>query len=115
MRTVGHVGPLVFSQDHEIFRKRLTWPLESRLSRFSLRRSPWLLVRRVLPEAMKQMRRAVKLKGEPSATHLLEESEALERVAELAGEWFVNYLSAVAPGPDELGDEATIFRQLLGA
>jgi dienelactone hydrolase len=43
-------------------------------------------------DAMKQMRGEVKLEIVPGATHLFEESGTLERVAELAGSWFVRHL-----------------------
>lgn len=45
-------------------------------------------------DAMKQMRGEVKLEIVPGATHLFEEPGALERVAELAGAWFVHHLQA---------------------
>ncbi len=40
-------------------------------------------------KAMPQMRGEVSLQIVPGATHLFEEPGALERVAELAGDWFV--------------------------
>ena len=43
-------------------------------------------------DAMKQMRGEVTLEIVPGATHLFEEPGTLERVAELAGTWFVRYL-----------------------
>ena len=43
-------------------------------------------------DAMNQMRAEVKLEIVPSATHLFEEPGTLERVAELAGNWFARYL-----------------------
>ena len=43
-------------------------------------------------DAMKQMRGLVKLEVVPGATHLFEEPGTLERVAELAGDWFAHYL-----------------------
>jgi pimeloyl-ACP methyl ester carboxylesterase len=43
-------------------------------------------------DAMRQMRGDVKLHIVPGATHLFEEPGTLERVAELAGNWFVRYL-----------------------
>jgi dienelactone hydrolase len=43
-------------------------------------------------EAMKQMRAEVKLEIVPGATHLFEEPGTLERVAELAGNWFARCL-----------------------
>jgi dienelactone hydrolase len=42
--------------------------------------------------AMKQMRAEVKLEIVPGATHLFEEPGTLERVAELAGAWFLQHL-----------------------
>jgi putative phosphoribosyl transferase len=43
-------------------------------------------------DAMKQMRGEVTLEIVPGATHLFEERGALERVAELAGDWFARHL-----------------------
>jgi pimeloyl-ACP methyl ester carboxylesterase len=43
-------------------------------------------------DAMKQMRGEVKLEIVPGATHLFEEPGTLERVAELAGDWFARHL-----------------------
>ncbi len=43
-------------------------------------------------DAMRQMHGEVKLEIVPGATHLFEESGTLERVAELAGQWFARYL-----------------------
>jgi putative phosphoribosyl transferase len=43
-------------------------------------------------DAMKQMRGEVTLEIVPGATHLFEEPGTLERVAELAGDWFARYL-----------------------
>ena len=43
-------------------------------------------------DAMKQMRAPVALEIVPGATHLFEESGALERVADLAGAWFARHL-----------------------
>jgi len=43
-------------------------------------------------DAMGQMRAEVKLEIVPGATHLFEEPGTLERVAELAGNWFARYL-----------------------
>jgi dienelactone hydrolase len=43
-------------------------------------------------DAMKQMRGEVTLEIVPGATHLFEEPGTLERVAELAGNWFARYL-----------------------
>jgi len=45
-------------------------------------------------EAMRQMRAKVTLEIVPGATHLFEEPGALERVAELGGDWFGRYLQA---------------------
>ena len=47
-------------------------------------------------DAMRRMRGEVKLEIVPGATHLFEEPGTLERVAELAGDWFAHYLSPVA-------------------
>jgi dienelactone hydrolase len=47
-------------------------------------------------DAMRQMRGKVKLEIVSGATHLFEEPGTLERVAQLAGDWFVEHLSAVA-------------------
>lgn len=44
--------------------------------------------------ARDQMRCEVKLEIIPGATHLFEEPGALEQVAKLASDWFVNYISA---------------------
>jgi putative phosphoribosyl transferase len=41
---------------------------------------------------MRRMRGEVILEIVPGATHLFEERGALERVADLAGNWFVRYL-----------------------
>jgi pimeloyl-ACP methyl ester carboxylesterase len=49
--------------------------------------------------AMAQMNCEVKLEIVPHATHLFEEPGALERVAELAGDWFTEHLH---PGPTKL-------------
>ena len=46
-------------------------------------------------DAMRQMRTEVALEIVPGATHLFEEPGALERVAELAGNWFSRYLQPV--------------------
>ena len=46
-------------------------------------------------DAMKHMRGEVKLEIVPGATHLFEEPGTLERVANLAGDWFANYLRPV--------------------
>jgi dienelactone hydrolase len=45
-------------------------------------------------DAMPRMRGHVALEIVPGATHLFEEPGTLERVAELAGDWFVQYLLA---------------------
>jgi pimeloyl-ACP methyl ester carboxylesterase len=45
-------------------------------------------------QAKAQMRCEVKLEIISGATHLFEEPGALERVARLAREWFVRYLTA---------------------
>jgi dienelactone hydrolase len=47
-------------------------------------------------EAMKQMHGEVSLEIVPGATHLFEEPGTLERVAELAGQWFAQHLQPVA-------------------
>ena len=44
--------------------------------------------------ARDQMRCEVKLKIVPGATHLFEEPGALEKVAKLASDWFVNHIGA---------------------
>jgi hypothetical protein len=44
------------------------------------------------------MRCEVKLEIIPGATHLFEESGALEKVAQLATDWFVNHIGA-KPAP----------------
>ncbi|MEQ1868946.1 MAG: alpha/beta fold hydrolase [Vicinamibacterales bacterium] len=44
-------------------------------------------------EAMKQMQGTVRMEIVPGATHLFEEPGALDRVADLAGDWFAQYLS----------------------
>lgn len=44
-------------------------------------------------EAMRRMRGEVALEIVPGATHLFEEPGALERVADLAGAWFVQHLA----------------------
>ncbi len=48
-------------------------------------------------DAMRQMRNEVRLEIVPNATHLFEEAGALERVAELAAEWFRRYLVSKKP------------------
>jgi putative phosphoribosyl transferase len=40
------------------------------------------------------MRCEVKLEIVPGATHLFEEPGTLEKVAQLAGDWFVNHIGA---------------------
>ena len=47
-------------------------------------------------DAMKQMRHEVKLEIVPGATHLFEEAGTLERVADLAGRWFVGHFQSAA-------------------
>jgi pimeloyl-ACP methyl ester carboxylesterase len=48
-------------------------------------------------DAMTELRRTdVKLEIVPGATHLFEEAGALERVAELAGNWFARYLGCTS-------------------
>ena len=47
-------------------------------------------------EAMRQMHGLVQLEIVPGATHLFEEPGTLDRVAELAGQWFARYLQAGA-------------------
>jgi acetyl esterase/lipase len=37
----------------------------------------------------------------PGATHLFEEPGALERVAELAADWFARFLAPHPPGPKD--------------
>ena len=50
-------------------------------------------------QARDRMRCEVKLEIVPGATHLFEEPGALERVAELASDWFVKHIGGVAaPG-----------------
>jgi dienelactone hydrolase len=44
-------------------------------------------------QARDRMRCEVKLEIVPGATHLFEEAGALEKVAQLAGDWFVNHLA----------------------
>jgi putative phosphoribosyl transferase len=48
-------------------------------------------------DAMKQMRGVVNLEIVPGATHLFEESGTLDRVAQLAGDWFARYLQPARP------------------
>ena len=50
-------------------------------------------------EAMRQMHGLVQLEIVPGATHLFEEPGTLDRVAELAGQWFAQYLQAGATAP----------------
>ncbi len=47
-------------------------------------------------DAMRQMQHEVKLEIVPGATHLFEEPGTLERVAALAGDWFVHCLQPVS-------------------
>jgi dienelactone hydrolase len=47
-------------------------------------------------DAMKQMSGEVKLEIVPGATHLFEEPGTLERVADLAGDWFRHHLGRAA-------------------
>jgi putative phosphoribosyl transferase len=49
-------------------------------------------------QARDRMRCEVKLEIIPGATHLFEESGALEKVAQLASDWFVNHIGA-KPAP----------------
>jgi putative phosphoribosyl transferase len=49
-------------------------------------------------QARDRMRCEVKLEVIPGATHLFEESGALEKVAKLASDWFVNHIGA-KPAP----------------
>ncbi len=58
-----------------------------------------LPVIRMNEEAMRQLIVETQLVIVPGATHLFEEAGALERVADLARDWFVRYLTA--PGPDQ--------------
>jgi len=48
--------------------------------------------------ARDQMRCEVKLEIVPGATHLFEEPGALEKVAKLASDWFINYIGAGSSG-----------------
>ena len=50
-------------------------------------------------DAMQAMRCECRLEIVPGATHLFEEPGALERVADLAGDWFVRHLGGGAGGP----------------
>lgn len=50
-------------------------------------------------DAMAQMHGEVKLEIVPGATHLFEEPGTLERVAELAGNWFARYLQPAMSTP----------------
>ncbi|WP_414652281.1 dienelactone hydrolase family protein [Ideonella sp.] len=47
-------------------------------------------------EALTQLRKPSELAVVPGATHLFEESGALERVTQLAGRWFTTHLAAAA-------------------
>jgi putative phosphoribosyl transferase len=58
-----------------------------------------LPVIRMNEEAMRQLTVETQLVIVPGATHLFEEPGALERVADLARDWFVRHLAA--PGPDQ--------------
>jgi putative phosphoribosyl transferase len=49
-------------------------------------------------QARDRMRCKVKLEIVPGATHLFEEPGALEKVAQLASDWFVNYIGAGSAG-----------------
>jgi putative phosphoribosyl transferase len=49
-------------------------------------------------EAMARMRTDVKLEIVPRASHLFEEPGTLERVAELASDWFRRHLGRPGPG-----------------
>jgi hypothetical protein len=51
---------------------------------------------RLNQEAMMRMHAEVRLEIVPAATHLFEEAGALERVADLAGEWFDVHLRRTA-------------------
>jgi len=51
-------------------------------------------------QARDKMRCEVKLELIPGATHLFEEPGALEKVAQLASDWFVKHLGAVTAGGD---------------
>ncbi|MEV7007038.1 alpha/beta family hydrolase [Streptosporangium sp. NPDC051022] len=55
-------------------------------------------------EAMRRMPGETRLEIVPGASHLFEESGALEEVARLAGEWFQRYLPR-GPGREENGPE----------
>ena len=48
-------------------------------------------------DAMRQMSAEVRLEIVPGATHLFEEPGTLERVADLAGQWFARYLRPTQP------------------
>jgi dienelactone hydrolase len=57
-------------------------------------------------DAMRRMRAEVTLEIVPGATHLFEEPGALERVAELASNWFRQHLQpAPATGPGRRGED----------
>ena len=51
--------------------------------------------------ARDRMRCEVKLEIVPGATHLFEESGALEKVAKLAADWFVDYLGSNVASSEE--------------
>ena len=50
--------------------------------------------------AYERLRTERRLEIVPEATHLFEESGALEHVSELAGDWFVGHLGTVARAGD---------------
>ena len=52
-------------------------------------------------QARDRMRCEVKLEIVPGATHLFEESGALEKVAKLAADWFVDYLGSNVASSEE--------------
>lgn len=52
-------------------------------------------------QAMKRMRCDVKLELVPGATHLFEEPGTLDRVAQLASDWFVHHFTLHAPVREE--------------
>jgi putative phosphoribosyl transferase len=49
-------------------------------------------------QARDRMRCEVKLEIVPGATHLFEEPGTLEKVAQLASDWFVNHIGARSTG-----------------
>jgi putative phosphoribosyl transferase len=49
-------------------------------------------------QARDQMRCEAKLEIVPGATHLFEEQGALEKVANLASDWFVSHIGAKSAG-----------------